>query len=257
VSTAPGVGAIPPRPQLLATEDLPSPPRQQRSREKRAQLMSAGLALLGEKGYEAASVDEIAARAGVAVGGFYQHFRSKRQLLLVLMDELLERLSRLDLRPGGGKPADTKPATQPGGGGAASEAGRAAARTPSAAALDPRAILGALLERSFSTDLTYAGAYRAWREAILTDASLARHQREIERWTRARVGAVFAFMLQLPGARTDVDVPMLARLMDRFFWDLLGEALRFDAAERNRILATVTHLLYHTLFADAGNSTTS
>jgi AcrR family transcriptional regulator len=218
--------------------------------------MSAGLALFGEKGYEAASVDEIAARAGVAVGGFYQHFRSKRQLLLVLMDELLERLSRLDLRPGGGTTADIKAATPIKSRGAQDNARKAPAPPAQAATLgpstltDPRAILGAVLERAFSTDLTYAGAYRAWREAILTDVGLARHQKEIERWTRARVGGVFTFMLQLPGARKDVDVPMLARLMDRFFWDLLGEALRFNAAERTRILATVTHLLYHALFTD-------
>jgi hypothetical protein len=99
--------------------------------------------------------------------------------------------------------------------------------------------------------LAYAGAYRAWREAVLADAGLARHQEEIERWTRARVGAVFVFLLQFPGARTDVDLPMLARLMDRFFWDLLGQALRLDAAERKRVLATVTHFLYHALFTDA------
>jgi AcrR family transcriptional regulator len=217
--------AVPPRPRLLASEELPSPPRQQRSREKRAQLLAAGLALFGEKGYEAASVDEIAARAGVAVGGFYQHFRSKRQLLLVLMDELLEGLNRLDLRP--------------------------AAGSAGGAEMDALAALGALLERAFATDFAFTGAYRAWREAVLLDAGLARYQKEIEHWTGARIAAVFSFLLQLPGARTDVDVPVLARLMDRFFWDLLGQALHFTAADRKRILAATTHLLYHALFTDS------
>src|SRR5271170_1902255 len=89
------------RPNLLASEDLPAAPQQKRSLEKRARLKAAGMALFGEKGYESTSVDEIARRAKLAVGTFYQHFRSKRQLLLALMDELLEKLSQLNLQPQG------------------------------------------------------------------------------------------------------------------------------------------------------------
>lgn len=225
---------VPPRPRLLEGEDLPSPPLQRRSREKRAQLLAAGLALFAEQGFEAASIEGIAARAAVAVGGFYLHFRSKRQLLLVLMDELLERLSRLDLGAGGG----------------AAASGRGVTGAPTATRIDAQAALGALLERAFAADLAYTGAYRAWQEAVLVDASLARLQEQIEVWTRARITAVFVFFLRLPGARSDVDVPVLARLMDRFFWDLLGQALRLTAAERQRILSTTTHLLYHALFRD-------
>ena len=61
------------RPQLLSGEDLPPAPRQKRSRAKRAQMLSAALALFGEKGYEATSINEIASCAGVAIGSFYQH----------------------------------------------------------------------------------------------------------------------------------------------------------------------------------------
>src|ERR1700737_1155231 len=96
--------ALPPRemnmrPNLLAQEDLLPDPHQKRSLDKRARLKAAGLALFGEKGYEGTSIDEIAQRAKLAVGSFYQHFRSKRQLLLALMAELLEKLIQLDLRP--------------------------------------------------------------------------------------------------------------------------------------------------------------
>lgn len=224
---------VPPHPRLLAGEDLPSLPRQQRSRAKRERLLEAGLALFGEKGYEATSIDEIAVRAGTATGSFYQHFRSKRQLLLALMDELLERLSRLDLPSPAAKTSSGK------------------IGKPETAVLDARVALGALLERAFSTDLAYTGAYRAWREAVMIDRDLARHQEQIESWTRARVAAVFSFFLQLPGARDDVDMPVLARLMDRFFWNLLGEALHLSPEERKKVLSTTTHLLYHALFADA------
>jgi AcrR family transcriptional regulator len=124
-------------------ETSPPLPCQERSREKRAQLLAAALALFAEKGYQATSVDAVAQRAGVAVGSFYQHFRNKRQLLLVLVDQLLEGLERLDLRPKG--------------------------------ASGIRAGLRSLLRGAFSQDLAYAGAYRAWREAVLLDPSLGPH----------------------------------------------------------------------------------
>jgi len=212
------MSAIPPRPRLLAAGAAPPRPRQERSREKRARLLAAALALFTEKGYESASIDAIARRAGIAIGSFYQHFRNKRQLVLVLMDQLLEGLERLDLRP---KPAKTI-----------------------------RAGLRALLGSAFSQEFAYAGAYRAWREAILLDSSLAPHQDRIERWTRARVRGVLEALLKLPGARRDVNVSVLARLMDRFFWDLLAQASRLPAAELEAVLDSTTDLLYHALFRD-------
>lgn len=210
--------SVPPRPRLLEGENLRAAPRQGRSREKRAQLLAAGLALFGERGYEATAVEAIAQRAEVAIGSFYQHFRTKKQLLLVLMDQLLEGLEQVDLRPRG--------------------------------AATIRDGLRALLQSAFARDLAFAGAYRAWQEAILLDPSLAPRQEQIERWTRARVTRVFETLLQLPGARRDVDVPALARLMDRLFWDLLGEATHLAASELEPILESVTDLLYHALFVD-------
>jgi len=210
---------IPPRPKLLDAATSPSEPRQERSRERRAKLLAAGLALFSENGYEASSVGAIALRAGVPVGSFYQHFQNKRQLLLVLMDQLLEGLERLDLRPRGSSGI--------------------------------RAGLRALLRSAFAQDLTYAGAYRAWREAILLDSSLAPQQERIERWTRACVSGVFEGLLRLPGARRDVNVPVLARLMDRFFWDLLGQAPLLAAKELEAILESTTDLVYHALFRDS------
>ncbi len=206
------------RPNLLAGEDLPPGPQQKRSLEKRARLNSAGLALFGEKGYEGASIDEIARRAKLPVGTFYQHFRSKRQLLLALMDELLEKLSQLGFRPG---------------------------NVP-----DVRAVVQELLSRAFSHDLRYLGAYRAWQEAVLSDPELVRKQAEIHAWTTARVAAVFQILQQLPGARAGVDVVGLARVMDSFFWSLLGRAARMPAVELNRWIDSATHLIYHAMFMD-------
>ena len=206
------------RPNLLAGEDLPPPPRQQRSLAKRTKLKDAALALFAEKGYDAASIEEIAGRASLAVGGFYQHYQSKRQLLLALMDELLEGLSRLELRP------------QSGG--------------------DIRAGLRRLLSGAFSRDLRYLGAYRAWQEAVLSDPGLARKQQQIHAWTTARVRAVIEALQQLPGARPDVDVPGLAVALDSFFWNLLAQAVHLRKPELERWIDAATHLMYHALFTD-------
>ncbi len=69
-------------------------PSQRRSRLKREALLRATLELFERNGYEATAIGAIARRAEIAVGGFYQYFRSKRQLLLVLMNELLQKLEQ-------------------------------------------------------------------------------------------------------------------------------------------------------------------
>src|SRR5262249_44389898 len=143
--------------------------------------------------------------------------------LLVLMDDLLEKLSQLKLRP--------------------------------EAVSDPRTGLHALLSRAFSSDLRYLGAYRAWQEAVLSDAGLARKQDQIQAWTTARVTTVFELFLQMPAARAGVDVPGLARAMDSFFWSLLAQAVRLPRPELNRWIASATHLIHHALFTDAPNQT--
>jgi AcrR family transcriptional regulator len=206
------------RPNLLAEEDLPPAPLQKRSLHKRARLKAAGLALFGEKGYEATSINDIAGHAKLAVGGFYQHFRSKRQMLLALMDELLEHLSQIDLRP------NTFANLQAG--------------------------LRELLSAAFSRDLKYLGAYRAWQEATLSDPDLARKEAQIHAWTTARVSGVFQALHQLPGARPDVDVQALARVMDGFFWSLLARAVKMRPAELDQWIDTSAHLIFHALFLD-------
>src|SRR5258708_2112351 len=206
------------RPDLLAGEDLPPEPHQKRSLDKRARLKAAGLALFGEKGCEGTSIGDIAERAKLAVGTFYQHFGSKRQLLLVLMDELLEKLSQLDFHPTG--------------------------------MADVRSGLRALLSRAFARDLSYLGAYRAWQEAVLSDTGLAHKQEKIHAWTTARVTAVFQALQQLPGARPGVDIEGLARAMDVFFWSLLARAVRLKETELNQWIDSATHLIYHAIFTD-------
>jgi AcrR family transcriptional regulator len=64
---------------------------------RREQLLDVGRALFAEKGFEATSIEEIAARAGVSKPVVYEHFGGKEGLYAVVVDremsDLLERLT--------------------------------------------------------------------------------------------------------------------------------------------------------------------
>jgi AcrR family transcriptional regulator len=171
-------------PRLIASEELLPEPQQARSVAKRRKLLDAARELFGEKGYDATSIEEITSRAGTASGAFYSHFRSKRQLLVMLMNELLERLASTGLQP--------------------------------------RGELREFLLQLFNTDLEYFGVIRAWHEATLTDPELGAMRAEIEAWTEERILRLFRMMQKSPRARRDRDVQTFARMMDRHFWTLLA-----------------------------------
>lgn len=63
-------------------------PGPERSRE----IVAAARAVFSAKGYEEASMAEIAARVGVVEGALYKHFASKRELLLAVMRSFYESL---------------------------------------------------------------------------------------------------------------------------------------------------------------------
>jgi AcrR family transcriptional regulator len=62
---------------------------QLRAEETRGRILEAAVRRFAVAGYEAASVDEICAEAGVSKGAFYHHFPSKQSLFLALMQEWL------------------------------------------------------------------------------------------------------------------------------------------------------------------------
>jgi AcrR family transcriptional regulator len=213
-----GVSPISSPPTLKTREPWRNPPRQARSVAARRQLLDAGRQLFAEKGFEAASVAEISAKAGTAVGAFYLYFRSKRQLLVALMNELLARLAQVNLRPEGGT--------------------------------DVQHGLRNFLAAVFRVDLDYFGVVRAWQEASLTDAELGKMQGAIQSWTEGRISGVFQLLQSFPGARSDCDLPTFARMMDRHFWSLLARASGIPRKEFDREIKTSADVIYHYLFCD-------
>ena len=60
-------------------------PRQSNTEERRASIVKALLAAIGEHGYEKATIQVIARHAGLAPGLIHYHFGNKREILVELM----------------------------------------------------------------------------------------------------------------------------------------------------------------------------
>jgi AcrR family transcriptional regulator len=205
------------RPNLLAGQQLPPPPQQERSRRKREALLRAALELFAEHGYERASVEAIARRAGVAVGAFYQHFTSKRQILLVLMDRLLEEVEGV------------------------------MAPTPGDAPGTMRSLIRSTLRQGLTVDWAYRGAYRAWREAALIDEELRGLQLAVERWAASRLIMMLRALQMAPHAREVAHIEALGWALSLLFWRLAEEEL----SEPDTMIETLTDMIFHALFEDA------
>ena len=59
----------------------------EKSREK---ILSAALELFANKGYEAASIDSIAKKAGISKGLIYNYFESKKSILLAIFGDAMK-----------------------------------------------------------------------------------------------------------------------------------------------------------------------
>lgn len=80
-----------------------------RERPGKIAILKAAVEVMGEDGYEGASIRDMASRAGVSVAALYYHFPSKLDLLREFLDEAYDvTLARLDrrLEAAGSVPSD-------------------------------------------------------------------------------------------------------------------------------------------------------
>ncbi|NVJ99813.1 MAG: TetR/AcrR family transcriptional regulator [Alphaproteobacteria bacterium] len=68
-------------------------PKQARGHETRRKILDATLSLLEDRHFEALTIADIAARAGMAVGNFYKRFKNKEALLPPLYAEYNNRFA--------------------------------------------------------------------------------------------------------------------------------------------------------------------
>ncbi|HEX6417644.1 MAG TPA: TetR/AcrR family transcriptional regulator [Acidimicrobiales bacterium] len=86
----------------MTAAEMPS----RRERPGKVAILRAAVEVMGEAGYEGASIRDMAARAGVSVAALYYHFPSKHDLLREFLEEshdlVLARIDRnlRDLGPG-------------------------------------------------------------------------------------------------------------------------------------------------------------
>ena len=58
------------------------------SAERKAQILAAASNIFLKKGFDAARMEEIAAGAGLSIGGVYWYYKSKEEVILDLMDSI-------------------------------------------------------------------------------------------------------------------------------------------------------------------------
>lgn len=77
-------------------------PQQLRAKRTRRELLTAAKQVFAKRGYEGATVEEIAHTAGCSKGAYYFHFASKEETLVALLDAwIADRSHRLALAVGG------------------------------------------------------------------------------------------------------------------------------------------------------------
>jgi TetR/AcrR family transcriptional regulator of autoinduction and epiphytic fitness len=67
------------------------------TRKREKQILDAALSVFSEKGYGIATVPDIAAKAGLAVGSIYNYYPSKRELFIAVIKHFIINASLLDL----------------------------------------------------------------------------------------------------------------------------------------------------------------
>jgi len=63
-------------------------PKPDVSAERKAQILAAASNIFLKKGFDAARMEEIAASAGLSIGGVYWYYKSKEEVILDLMDSI-------------------------------------------------------------------------------------------------------------------------------------------------------------------------
>lgn len=134
-------------------------PKGDKRHRTRATLIEAAAAVIAEKGFDRASLDEICARAGMTRGAFHGNFKSRDELFLAVVESQLKPISA-DFRPG----ASFRTQMRILGLAVAAEAKRRAPMAAAAAAFQLHLLTNA--EARAKTAIQQASSYQAMAEGF-------------------------------------------------------------------------------------------
>ena len=200
----------------------PRVPQQVRSREKHERLLEAARDVFSEHGYEGATIDAIAERAGVSVGVFYRYFRSKRQILLTLVVGRIEQIERNLLEP---SIAGDEP-------------------------LSP-GMLEAALWHFLRRAQENAGMRRARQELLLLDEEFAAYDTRRQSALRWALAEALEQRKQHGEVREDVDSVGTAFAVLALFTQVRDQLLAMPEERWDAPVAATARLLYHALIPDS------
>ncbi len=73
-----------------------TPHMQKRVDRRRREILEAAESLIAEKGYRAATMNDVATRAGTSIGNVYFYFSNKDEIVLAVIDRLCEEIWQVD-----------------------------------------------------------------------------------------------------------------------------------------------------------------
>ena len=151
--------------------------RERKRRETLRRITDAGICLFIEKGFDGATVEEIAAAAGISRRSFFHYFESKDDILLSLQGDVGELFAAAVRRaPSGGSPFEI--------------VRDAALRVCASIPHDDMLAIDRLMRGSASVQARKQASYRQQEEALFT--ALRERWSEPERETRLRILAMVA-----------------------------------------------------------------
>jgi AcrR family transcriptional regulator len=93
---------------VYVKEDAMAKKRAETMEENRAKLIAAGRKAFAEKGYAAASMDELTAQAGLTRGALYHNFGDKRGLLAAVVNQIDSEMAARAMHIGASEPDEWK-----------------------------------------------------------------------------------------------------------------------------------------------------
>ncbi len=76
----------------MPTSEKGAPRRRLSAQDRRIAILEAALKVFSERGFNEASLDDVAAQGGISKALIYEHFASKRELQLALLDTFVHEL---------------------------------------------------------------------------------------------------------------------------------------------------------------------